>query len=98
MILNIAKMMRNTVGLRSNLISFYKFIERNAKDMPHRRNDTERFLAYLFTELFLAYLFTEFFLAYSFTEFFLAYLFTELFLAYLFTELFLAYLFTFAAP
>jgi hypothetical protein len=35
--------------------------------MPHRRNDTELFLAYLFTELFLAYLFTELFLAYLFT-------------------------------
>jgi hypothetical protein len=59
MILNITKMMRDTVGLRSNLISFYKFIERNAKDMPHRRNDTELFLAYLFTERFLAYLHTS---------------------------------------
>ena len=41
MILNITKMMRNTVGLRSNLISVYKFIERNVQEMPNHRNDTQ---------------------------------------------------------
>ena len=34
-------MMRNTVGLRSNLISDYKFIERNVQEMPNHRNDTQ---------------------------------------------------------